>query len=67
MSTLLETPPRPDYAPPSLIPLGSLQALTKGAGPGGRRIVMLTGPALAVPGRSTDAERPIVVAGSRTA
>jgi hypothetical protein len=31
------------YTPPAIEPLGSLQGLTQGAGPGGEPIVMTTG------------------------
>ncbi|GIJ52285.1 hypothetical protein Val02_91710 [Virgisporangium aliadipatigenens] len=56
-----------EYTQPALETLGSLQALTKGAGPGGRPIVMQTGLVMAAPGRWTDAERPVEMARGRTA
>jgi hypothetical protein len=50
----------PVYAPPALAPLGSLRSLTKGAGPEGTPIMMLTPPF--APPRQRDAyERPAIV------
>jgi hypothetical protein len=43
MTQLLDRPRIGTYARPALEPLGSLRALTKGAGPGGEPIVMATG------------------------
>jgi hypothetical protein len=47
------------YAPPALEPLGSLQALTEGAGPGGKPVVMATG--FSTPPFSDDAQDASVV------
>jgi hypothetical protein len=54
MTQMLERTDRSTYAPPALEPLGSLQGLTKGAGPNGEPMVMSTG--MPIPPFSDDAQ-----------
>jgi hypothetical protein len=59
MTQMLERPLTTSYAPPALEPLGTLRSLTKGAGPGGKPVVMQTG--LAMPS-GQDADEPVQAA-----
>ena len=43
MTQVLERPLKTSYEPPAFEPLGTLRTLTRGAGPGGRPVVMQTG------------------------
>ena len=53
MTQTVDRPRTGTYERPALEPLGSLRALTKGAGPGGEPIVMQTG---GIPGGEPFAE-----------